>query len=90
MRKSKLARAEVQVRGRIAESLTIRERPAEAQDRAVHGHRKGDLLCGTKGSQIVTLVERQSRFAMLIKIPSREAETLAVALSQHIRPPHIA
>ena len=85
MRKSKLARAEAQARGRIAEALTIRQRPAEAEDRAVPGHWEGDLLCGTNGSQIVTLVERQSRFAMLIKIPNREAETVAAALSRHIR-----
>jgi IS30 family transposase len=85
MRKSKLARAEAQVRGRIAEALTIRERPAEADDRAVPGHWEGDLLCGADGSQIVTLVERQSRFTTLIKIPNREAETVATALSRHIR-----
>ena len=85
MRKSKLARAEAQLRGRIAEALTIRQRPAEAEDRAVPGHWEGDLLCGANGSQIVTLVERQSRFTMLIKIPNREAQTVAAALSQHIR-----
>jgi IS30 family transposase len=84
MRKSKLASAEAHVRGRIAEALTIRERPAEAEDRAVPGHWEGDLLCGTNGSQIVTLVERQSRFVTLIKVPNREADTVAVALSQHI------
>jgi IS30 family transposase len=85
MRKSKLARSEAQVRSRIAEALTIRERPAEAEDRAVPGHWEGDLLCGANGSQIVTLVERQSRFTTLIKIPNREAETVAAALSRHIR-----
>lgn len=85
MRKSKLARTEAQLRGRIAEALTIRQRPAEAQDRAVPGHWEGDLLCGANGSQIVTLVERQSRFAMLIKIPNREAQSVAVALSRHVR-----
>lgn len=85
MRKSKLARSEAQVRGRIAEALTIRQRPAEAEDRAVPGHWEGDLLCGTKRSQIVTLVERQSRFVALIKVPNQEAATVAAALSGHIR-----
>jgi IS30 family transposase len=85
MRKSRLASAQAQQRGRIAEALTIRERTAEADDRAVPGHWEGDLLCGANGSQIVTLVERQSRFTTLIKIPNREAETVAAALSKQIR-----
>jgi IS30 family transposase len=85
MRKSKLASAEAQVRGRIAQALTIRQRPAEADDRAVPGHWEGDLLCGAKGSQIVTLVERQSRFVILIKVPNQEAATVTAALSRHIR-----
>lgn len=85
MRKSRMARTQADRRGRIAEALTIRQRPAEAEDRAVPGHWEGDLLCGSHGSQIVTLVERQSRFTTLIKIPNREAETVAVALSHHIR-----
>ena len=49
------------------------------------GHWEGDSLCGTRGSQIVTLVERQSRFTTLIKIPNREAETVSAAVSHHIR-----
>jgi IS30 family transposase len=85
MRKSKLASAEAQVRGRIAEALTIRQRPAEAEDRAVPGHWEGDLLCGAKGSQIVTLVERQSRFVILIKVANQQAATVNAALSRHIR-----
>jgi IS30 family transposase len=85
MRKSRMARTEADRRGRIAEALTIRQRPAEAEDRAVPGHWEGDLLCGSHGSQIVTLVERQSRFTTLIKIPNREAETVTAALSHHIR-----
>ena len=85
MRKSKLARSEVEARGRIAEALTIRERPAEAEDRAVPGHWEGDLLCGSNGSQIITLVERQSRFTTLLKIPNREAATVAGALAKHVR-----
>jgi IS30 family transposase len=85
MRKSRLARVEPERRGRIADALTIRQRPPEAEDRAVPGHWEGDLICGTHNSHIVTLVERQSRFTTLIKIPNHEADTVAAALSQHIR-----
>jgi len=85
MRKSRLAGVEPERRGRIADALTIRQRPPEAEDRAVPGHWEGDLICGTHNSHIVTLVERQSRFTTLIKIPNREANTVAAALSQHIR-----
>jgi IS30 family transposase len=49
------------LRGKIPEAISIRERPAEVEDRAIPGHWEGDLLCGTKSSQIITLVERHSR-----------------------------
>ena len=58
-------------RGQIVEALSIRERPAEAEDRAVPGHWEGDLLAGGKNSYVATLVERHSRFLMLIKVPSK-------------------
>ena len=54
-------RASEELRGKIPETISIRERPAEAEDRAVPGHWEGDLLCSTKSSQIITLVERHSR-----------------------------
>jgi len=69
----------------IAEALTISERPAEADDRAVPGHWEGDLLAGTVKSHIVTLVERRSRFVMLIKIPARDSATVVDAVAKHIR-----
>lgn len=67
--------------GQIIDALSIRERPAEVQDRAVPGHWEGDLLCGGKGTQIATLVERHSRFVMLVKLPARDTTTVVNALS---------
>ena len=71
--------------GSIVDAVSIRERPAEAQDRAVPGHWEGDLLCGSNNSYIATLVERQTRFAMLIKISGRETATVVGALSKQVR-----
>ena len=58
--------------GQIADAVSISEKPASAEDRAVPGHWEGDLLCGSKNSYIVTLVERHSRYVMLAKVPNRE------------------
>ena len=60
--------------GKIVDAISIRERPAEVEDRAIPGHWDGDLLSGAKNSYMATLVERHSRFAMLIKVPSKETE----------------
>jgi IS30 family transposase len=70
--------------GQIIEAISIRERPAEVEDRAVPGHWEGDLLCGGKSSQIATLVERHSRYVMLVRLKSKDSEQLARALSKHI------
>ena len=72
-------------RGQIPEAISIRERPAEVEDRAIPGHWEGDLLRGSGNSHIATLVERQSRFVMLIKIPSRDTAQVVAALSTHVR-----
>ena len=72
-------------RGQIVDAISIRERPAEVEDRAIPGHWEGDLLSGAKNSYIATLVERHSRFAMLLKVPSKETEAVVAALSQHVR-----
>ena len=72
-------------RGQISNAISISQRPASANDRAVPGHWEGDLLCGSKNSFIVTLVERHSRYVMLAKIPNKETETVVNALIKQAR-----
>ena len=72
-------------RGQIPEAISIRERPAEVEDRAIPGHWEGDLLRGSGNSHIATLVERHSRFVMLIKVPSRDTAEVVGVLSKHVR-----
>ncbi|MGF6980435.1 IS30 family transposase [Paraburkholderia sp. JPY465] len=69
--------------GRIRDTVSISERPATIEDRAVPGHWEGDLLCGSGSSQIATLVERQTRYVMLVKIASKDSEVVADALIKH-------
>ncbi len=72
-------------RGQIVEPVTIAERPASIADRAIPGHWEGDLLLGGRTSQIITLVERTSRFVHLIRIPRRDTITVVEALTRHAR-----
>jgi IS30 family transposase len=69
----------------ILNAVSIRKRPASIEDRAVPGHWEGDLLCGSKNSNIVTLVERHSRYVMLAKVPNRETQTVVSALIKQAR-----
>lgn len=85
MRRSRHASEHGQSRGQIVDAVSIRERPAEAEDRAIPGHWEGDLLVGGKNSYVATLVERHSRFLMLVKVPGKETEAVVAALSQHVR-----
>jgi IS30 family transposase len=85
IRRSQYAHIYKDSRGQIAEAISIRERPAEVEDRAVPGHWEGDLLSGAKNSYIATLVERHSRFAVLIKVASKDTAVVVAALSQHVR-----
>lgn len=66
--------------GKIVDAVSISERPATAEDRAVPGHWEGDLLCGSKNSFIVTLVERATRYVMLTKIEDKNSDTVVDAL----------
>ena len=69
----------------IVDGISIHQRPAEAQDRAVPGHWEGDLLMGGTGSQIATLVERHTRYVMLVKIDSKDTATVTKAIAKAIR-----
>jgi IS30 family transposase len=71
--------------GKIVDAISIRERPAEVEDRAIPGHWEGDLLRGAGNSHVATLVERHSRFCTLVKVPSKDTATVVAALIQHVR-----
>jgi len=85
MRRSRHASEHGHSRGQIVDAISIRERPAEAEDRAIPGHWEGDLLAGGKNSYIARLVERHSRFLMLIKVPSKDTAVVVAALSKRVR-----
>lgn len=83
MRRSRHHTQKTDNHGRITDAVSISERPATAADRAVPGHWEGDLLFGSHNSQIVTLVERQTRYVMLVKVAGKDTETVVNALIQH-------
>jgi IS30 family transposase len=72
-------------RGQIVDAVSIAERPPAADSRAVPGHWEGDLLIGKRGTQIVTLVERQSRFVLLIRVSAADSATVVAALARRVQ-----
>jgi IS30 family transposase len=70
---------------RMRGAISIRQRPAEVEDRAVPGHWEGDLVEGSRGTFIATLVERRSRFVILVKLPEKRTEAVVDALIKAVR-----
>ena len=73
-------------KGQIEDMISIRERPASVEDRAVPGHWEGDLIAGSRNTHIATLVERHSRYVMLAKVPNKKTETVVNALIEQAHP----
>ena len=84
IRRGKTATLKGHPRG-IVDAVSIRERPAEVEDRAVPGHWEGDLIVGSHNTNIATLVERHSRYVSLVRVENRETATVVGALAEHVQ-----
>jgi IS30 family transposase len=91
MRRPRAATTHGHGHGQLRDIVSISERPPSVADRAVPGHWEGDLLTGRHRSHIATLVERQSRFVMLVRVPARDSGTVVQALARRIKvlPAHL-
>ena len=85
MRRSRHYTQKTAIHGQIVDAVSISERPACVEDRAVPGHWEGDLVFGSAKSQIATLVERQTRYVMLVKLDGKDSQTVVNALIKNAR-----
>jgi IS30 family transposase len=85
MRRGKNATTKGQPRGRIIDAVSIHDRPANIEDRAIPGHWEGDLLSGSRNSHIATLVERSSRYTILVKIAGKDTQSVVSGLTRQVR-----
>jgi IS30 family transposase len=85
MRRSRHGNRSGEGQGQIKDMITISERPASVEDRAVPGHWEGDLLAGSNNSHIGTLVERHTRYLMLMKVANKDTQTVVNALIKHAK-----
>jgi IS30 family transposase len=85
MRRSRSYTQKTAIHGQIVDAVSISERPASVEDRAVPGHWEGDLVFGGGNSQIATLVERQTRYVMLVKLEGKDSQTVVNALIKNAR-----
>ena len=85
IRRSRHASNKNDQRGSLTDMISIRERPASVEDRAVPGHWEGDLLCGSSNSYIVTLVERHTRYVLLAKVQNRDSRSVISALIEQAK-----
>jgi IS30 family transposase len=85
MRRSRSYTQKTAIHGQIVDAVSISERPVSAEDRAVPGHWEGDLVFGSGNSQIATLVERQTRYVMLVKLDGKDSQTVINALIKNAR-----
>ena len=85
MRRGKTSTTDGQPRGQIVDAISIRERPPEVEDRAVPGHWEGDLISGSRNSHIATLVERRSRYVMLVRVAGKDTNSVVSALVRQVK-----
>jgi len=84
MRRSKLSTTKGRPRGQIIDAVSIRDRPAEVEDRAIPGHWEGDLLTGSRNSHITALVERHSRYTVLAEVAGKDTKSVTEALIREV------